>query len=62
MESVKDRIKREHEAASKMLPAATPERLKRQQAEHFANARAWIQVAQRLGRPLTAREQESLNI
>ena len=61
MESVQERIKREYPAAAKMMPP-DPERIKRMEAERFSTARAWIEVAQRLGRPLTTREQQSLNI
>jgi len=62
MESVPERIRREYEVAEKMKPVPDVEQLKRWQAEQFANARAWIKVAQLRGKPLSVREQESLNI
>jgi hypothetical protein len=62
VESVRERIRREYEQADKIMGSDQKDRIKRWQAEEFANARAWIKVAQIRGRPLSAREQESLNI
>jgi len=62
MESTKERIKREYAVAAKMLPMKDPAQLKKMQDEKLDTAAAWIRVARKLGRPLSTREQECLNI
>ena len=61
METVLERIRREYPATKKMFPP-DPDKIKRDLDEELDSARAWIKVAQIRGRPLSAREQESLNI
>jgi hypothetical protein len=62
VESILERLKREHKAATKERTFPDVDAIRSRQEEEFKNAAAWIRVAQIRGRPLTLREQMSLNI